>query len=1079
MSEPLSYQAFLEAKACVAPSLGFDVDPGALNPALKPHTRLMVRWGLKGGRRAWFASFGLHKTATQLEAMRLVGAETGGPTLIILPLGVRQEFTREAERRFHGPHAVRTRFIRRADEIEPGTIHLTNYETIRDGKLDPGLFAGVSLDEAACLRGFGGSKTFREFMRLFDADTGGGRVPFRFVATATPSPNEHIELLAYAAFLGVMDVGQAKTRFFKRNSEKADTLTLHPHKQKEFWLWVASWALFIQKPSDICDCQCHVGKRFREFASDHSKLSSGSPAPNVVAPGCADAIAETSGSRHLITCSPAAFEAADASAPVTDKSTPLRTERGAACSTGSTAISATIRTAASPSASAGNPSRTSSPTWASPSPDTHSTGLKTTAAMSPAIVSGQTESNKPATPGAMSSSPLTDGSNPLPPGQKSSASATGNCTHATNTDGLSSACSEISCQQCEIWDAGYDLPALDVRWHELPATRVAVAPGRDGQGRLFASAAIGVSQAAQVKRDSLSDRVARMLEIRAEDPAANRLIWHDLEDERRAIEAALPSVVSVYGAQDLDAREAAVAAFAEGKINDLAAKPVMLGAGTNLQPYCAWEVFLGIGFKFADFIQAIHRTRRFGQPKKTVRIDLIYSEAERDVRTALERKWAQHEELVATMTALIREYGLTDAAMAAMLTRAIGVERIEVAGEGYRCINNDCVKELESHAANSVDLIVTSIPFGEQYEYSPNYADFGHTDNAAHFWAQMDYLIPQLLRVLKPGRCAMIHVKDRIVPGGINKLGFQTVYPFSDDCVRAFQAHGFAFLARKTVTTDVVRENNQTYRLGWSEQCKDGSRMGCGLPEYGLLFRKAPSDLSDGYADVPVAKAKPDVLDLDAGPVAWGHGLRKGQDERRRPVPGTGYSRGRWQLDAHGFARSAGNRLMTQAEMASFPAERIYKVWKAESLQAIYDFEHHVRIAEDLDAIGRLPPTFMLLPPHSWHPDVWSDITRMQTMNTLQAQAGREAHLCPLQFDFVDRAIAQFSQPGETVLDPFAGLMTVPLRALKLGRSGIGIELAHGYFRDGLAYVRAQAEGVPTPSLFDVLAAEPAPIAAE
>jgi hypothetical protein len=71
------------------------------------------------------------------------------------------------------------------------------------------------------------------------------------VATATPAPNEYIEILAYAAFLGVMDVGEAKTRFFKRNSEKADELTLHPHKEEEFWLWVNTWAVFVQRPSDL------------------------------------------------------------------------------------------------------------------------------------------------------------------------------------------------------------------------------------------------------------------------------------------------------------------------------------------------------------------------------------------------------------------------------------------------------------------------------------------------------------------------------------------------------------------------------------------------------------------------------------------------------------------------------------------------------------------------------------------------------------------------------------------------------------------------------------------------------------
>src|SRR5690606_5836370 len=114
-------------------------------------------------------------------------------------------------------------------------IFLTNYESVREGKIDTSIITAVSLDEASCLRGFGGTKTFREFMGLLAGDdrksgTKSDGIEFRFVATATPSPNEYIELLAYAAFLGIMDVGQAKTRFFKRNSEKADQLTIHPHK---------------------------------------------------------------------------------------------------------------------------------------------------------------------------------------------------------------------------------------------------------------------------------------------------------------------------------------------------------------------------------------------------------------------------------------------------------------------------------------------------------------------------------------------------------------------------------------------------------------------------------------------------------------------------------------------------------------------------------------------------------------------------------------------------------------------------------------------------------------------------------
>jgi hypothetical protein len=116
-------------------------------------------------------------------------------------------------------------------------------------------------------------------------------VRYRFVATATPSPNEYIELLAYCAFLGVMDVGQAKTRFFKRNSEKADQLTIHPHKEREFWLWMASWALFVQKPSDLgCSDEGYelppIDVRWHEVPADHADAGTNmdGQAPHVQAP---------------------------------------------------------------------------------------------------------------------------------------------------------------------------------------------------------------------------------------------------------------------------------------------------------------------------------------------------------------------------------------------------------------------------------------------------------------------------------------------------------------------------------------------------------------------------------------------------------------------------------------------------------------------------------------------------------------------------------------------------------------------------------------------------------------------------
>jgi hypothetical protein len=302
----------------------------------------------------------------------------------------------------------------------------------------------------------------------------------------------------------------------------------------------------------------------------------------------------------------------------------------------------------------------------------------------------------------------------------------------------------------------------------------------------------------------------------------------------------------------------------------------------------------------------------------------------------------------------------------------------------------------------------------------------------------MDFLTPHLLRVLQPGRIAAIHVKDRIVPGGLTGLGFQVVYPFHAKCIEHYCAHGFAFMGMKTIVTDVVRENNQTYRLGWTEQCKDGTKMGVGMPEYLLLFRKPPTESTNSYADQPVVKSK----------------------QR--------YTRSRWQIDAHGFSRSSGNRLLTPGELENLTHAQIFRLFRDYSLSEVYDFEHHVRVGEDLEERGALPVTFMLLQPQSWHPDVWTDITRMLTLNGAQSAKGKEMHLCPLQFDLVDRVLEQFSMPGETVLDPFAGLMTVPYRAIYKKRVGIGIELSHRYFLDGAAYCKAAEAEMSMPTLFDV-----------
>lgn len=832
------YHDFLRAKMAMAPNLGVPCEPGDLSPVLLPHQRDIVQWAVRGGRRAIFCSFGLGKTIMQLEAVRATLAHADGRGLVICPLGVRQEFVRDARQVLGWEAGDLPRFIRSIDEAGPDGIYLTNYETVRDGKIDPNEFTVVSLDEASVLRSFG-SLTYQTFLRSFDD------VAYRFVATATPSPNRFKELIHYAGFLGVMDTGQALTRFFQRDSTKSNNLTLYPHKEAEFWMWLASWAAFVQRPSDL----------------GHD-------------------------------------------------------------------------------------------------------------------------------------------------------------------------------------DTGYDLPEMTIRYHVVSADHSKHEADRDGQLMLLRDPSISAASAAREKRETLPQRVAAMRAILDADPQSSYIIWHDLETEREAIERAVPTAVSIYGSQDLDERERAIIQFSDGEFQYLAAKPVIAGSGCNFQRHCHKAIFLGVGFKFNDFIQAIHRIQRF-QQKHPVEIHIIHADTEAPVVKVLEEKWANHDRMTATMSDLIRKHGLSALDMSNLLMRAMGVERVEASGDAWLAINNDCVEETRRMAADSVDLVVTSIPFSNHYEYTELYNDFGHTDSDEHFFDQLGYLTPELLRILKPGRVAAIHVKDRILFGSVTGTGMPTVNPFHANCIAHYIKHGFAYMGMITVVTDVVRENNQTYRLGWSEQCKDSTKMGVGSPEYILLMRKLPTNRDKAYADQPVRRDK------------------------------ATYTRARWQVDAHAFWRSSGNRLLSAEELAKLAPSELATVFTRHSLDQVYDYETHVRIGEQLEARGALPATFMSLAPGSHHEDVWHDVNRMLTLNGEQAKRRLELHVCPLQFDIVDRLIVRFSAAGETVLDPFGGLMTVPYRAIGLKRRGIGIELNPTSYIDGINHLQRRERELSSPSLFDLMT-EPA-----
>lgn len=831
----MDYSEFLHTKVQVAPVSGFEVRAEEVHPALKPHQRDAVVWACKGGRRALFESFGLGKTVQELEWCRLVQEHEKAPVVIVLPLGVRQEFTRDAVELLGMEAPV---YVRTMAEIreKPAKIYMTNYERVRDGDIDPKFFAGAALDEASVLRSYG-SKTFQTFMDLFRG------VKYKLVATATPSPNKYKELIHYAGYLEVMDTGQALTRFFQRDSTKANNLTLYPHKEEEFWLWVSSWALFLSSPADL------------------------------------------------------GYDA-----------------------------------------------------------------------------------------------------------------------------------------------AGYDLPPLDVRTHKI-CSRIGEAVDADGQVKLMRDAAVSLQDAAKEKRESVHARVEMAKEIVDSDPDAHFLLWHDLEYERETILKAIPGTVDIFGSMDYEERERRVIDFAEGRSRLFATKKSLSGSGCNFQRHCHRAIFVGIDYEFNDFIQAIHRIYRFLQTEQVI-IDVIFTEAEEQIWRVLLEKWENHKRLQENMRRIVMQYGLLGERQAERMARSIGVQRVEIKGQNFTAVNNDCVEEVRRLPENSVGLIHTSIPFSNHYEYTPSYNDFGHNEDTARFFEQMDYLTPELLRILQPGRVAAIHVKDRVLFGGVTGYGMPSMEPFHAMCIDHYMKHGFVYFGMITVVTDVVRENNQTYRLGWTEQCKDGTKMGVGCPEYILLFRKLPTDRSKAYADVRVVKDKAE------------------------------YPLSQWQLDAHAFWRSSGDRLLLPDELARLKMGDRMRRFHEYSRSHVYDYDAHVALSQALEDQQAISREFMTLAPASTHPDVWDDVNRMKTLNTTQSQRRKQLHVCPLQIDIVDRIINRYSNAGDLVLDPFGGLGTVGVRALNKGRRAYTIELNPDYFRDAVGYLRAEEVEVEQPSLFDLLEQE-------
>lgn len=842
-----NYNDFLTSKIKVAERKGISIDPSLLHPSGKPHQNDIIIWGLEMGAALIAADTGMGKTHIGIETMRILQEKFSGKCLIVTELGAAETFCNQDPEVGEGARlGMRLDYVTNQAEAFASNCNIvvTNYERVRMGEFDFSNFTAVWLDEGNYIKNMASETTDMLQRQL-------ARVKYKYVATATPSPNETLELVNYAHVLGVCDRGQILTRFFQRNSVKAGELTLHPQHEEDFWMWVYSWAVFIQRPSDL--------------------------------------------------------------------------------------------------------------------------GYD---------------------------------------------------------------------------DEEYNLPPLNVYWHEVKITAaIEGKTNKDGQKEMFISGSASLPDAAKIKRLSINDRLKAAYNVIIADSLTstnnNWIVWHHLEDERKAIEKAWKgheSFASVYGSLHWKDKEQRIVAFSKGELQVLATKPEISGVGCNFQKHCNKNILLGVNHSFNEFYQLIKRTHRYPQ-KHPVEVHIFYTPEEYDIVNNLKQKWEEHDVTRAKMREIVLKYGLSQSKFIEEKRRTFKVDRKEYRGKDYLLVNTDCVHEVAAMADNSVDMVLTSIPFGNHYEYTDKYNDFGHNTSNDDFFKQMDFLVPELLRVLKPGRIAAIHTKNRIHYGSVTGLGFSVFHRFTHKAADCFERNGFHCMGFHYVPTDVVAENNQTYRLGYGEMVKDSTKMGAGIPEEIWLFRKAPSSNANAYADEPVTHNR---------------------DE---------YTLSHWQLDADAFWRSSGNRYLQPEELAGITMKRLRKWWNKFNAETIYDFEEHVDLLKILDAKDKLSRTFTTLPIRSLTDYVWNDVNRMHGLNMEQSRRKQQNHICPMPFDQVDRLIELYSNPGETILDPFGGLCTTGVRALKKKRKAILCELNDVYAKCGQLYLRETEYKKEIPTLFDVITA--------
>ena len=266
-------------------------------------------------------------------------------------------------------------------------------------------------------------------------------------------------------------------------------------------------------------------------------------------------------------------------------------------------------------------------------------------------------------------------------------------------------------------------------------------------------------------------------------------------------------------------------------------------------------IFMSYDFKFEAFYQAVRRCYRFGQKNK-VKVHILIPESQENVRKTILEKQDRHFEMIKEMAKYSSQADYKSNKSKVMIPQK------EVKTNDYHLLNGDCVSESKKINDKAADLVIFSPPFAELYVYSDKEEDMGNVSDYKQFEDHFKFLIPEIKRILKPGRICAIHCMDLPIQKG--KEGYIGLRDFSGMLTKWFQEQGFIYHSRATIWKNPVTEMQRTKALGLLHKTikKDSSLTRVGIPDYVLFFR------NDGENEIPIThqdidSSKNDYLPVD------------------------------------------------------------------------------------------------------------------------------------------------------------------------------------------------------------------------